>query len=291
MVGYILGNYLVDTGKITNEQLQEILDSTDKVRVKLGLIAVAEGCMSAAQAEEVNRLQAVMDKRFGDIAVENGYLTDEQVGMLLKKQGDEYMVFLQTLVDMNIMEMAEAEKILGNYQQDKKLTDEECEAIKSADIDRILPIFLPQEMKEYQELTGVAVRTIIRCVDRQICLEQGFVADSLNGKNGSFQTMEAEDGSKICVGLVDENGGFLTTASLFAGEELAELDVDALDSCAELLNCINGIYASAKSKEGIEFELLPPAMYQEDVELKGDNKICVLPVMIKGKKMRFVILG
>ena len=105
MVGYILGNYLVDTGKITNEQLQEILDSTDKVRVKLGLIAVAEGCMSAAQAEEVNRLQAVMDKRFGDIAVENGYLTDEQVGMLLKKQGDEYMVFLQTLVDMNIMEM------------------------------------------------------------------------------------------------------------------------------------------------------------------------------------------
>ena len=86
MVGYILGNYLVETGRITKEQLQDVLANAGKVRVKLGLIAVAEGYMTAAEAEEVNRLQAVMDKRFGDIAVENGYLTDEQVGALLKKQ-------------------------------------------------------------------------------------------------------------------------------------------------------------------------------------------------------------
>ena len=144
--------------------------------------------------------------------------------------------------------------------------------------------------EEYKEIIGVALRTIIRCVDREVCLEQGKVVDSINGKNGSFQTVEAEDGSKISVGLVESDGGFLLSASLFAGEDFAELDEDALDSCAELLNCINGIYASAKSKEDVELELLPPVMYKEDVELKGNN-ICVLPVMIKGKKMNFVIFG
>ncbi len=291
MVGYILGNYLVDTGKITKGQLQDILDGAGKVRVKLGLIAVAEGCMTAAEAEEVNRLQAVMDKRFGDIAVENGYLTEEQVNMLLKKQGDEYMVFLQTLVDLDVMDMTAAEQVLLEYQKEKNLTDAECEDIKSGDIDRILPIFLPKEAGAYQELIGVAVRTMIRCVDREICLDQGIMADSINGRNGSFQTMEAEDGGKICVGLLEENGGFVTTASLFAGEELFQLDEDALDSCAELLNCINGIYASAKSREGVELELLPPDMYQEDVELRGEQPICILPVMVKGKKMRLVVFG
>lgn len=288
MIGYILGNYLVDSGKLTKEQLREVLDGAGKVRVKLGLIAVAEGYMTAGEAEEVNRLQAVMDKRFGDIAVENGYLTDEQVGIILKKQGDEYMVFLQTLVDMNIMGMADAEKILSDFCQAKGLTDAQCEDIKSGDIDRILPVYLPASGEKYKEIIGVALRTIIRCVDREVCIEQGSIADSINGKNGSFQTVEAEDGSTTCVGLVEEDGGFLLAASLFAGEDLGELDEDALDSCAELLNCINGIYASAKSKEEIELELLPPVMYKEDIELKGNN-ICVLPVMVKGKKMRFVI--
>lgn len=288
MIGYILGNYLVDSGKLTKEQLREVLDGAGKVRVKLGLIAVAEGYMTAAEAEEVNRLQAVMDKRFGDIAVENGYLTDEQVGIILKKQGDEYMVFLQTLVDMNIMGMADAEKILSDFCRAKGLTDAQCEDIKSGDIDRILPVYLPASGEKYKEIIGVALRTIIRCVDREVCIEQGSIADSINGKNGSFQTVEAEDGSTTCVGLVEEDGGFLLAASLFAGEDLGELDEDALDSCAELLNCINGIYASAKSKEEIELELLPPVMYKEDIELKGNN-ICVLPVMVKGKKMRFVI--
>lgn len=288
MVGYILGNYLQDTGKITKEQLKEIIENAGKVRVKLGLIAVAEGYMTAAEAEEVNRLQAVMDKRFGDIAVDNGYLTDEQVGTLLKKQGDEYMVFLQTVVDLGIMDMSQAEQILSDYQKAMDLTDAQCEDIKSGEIDRILPIFIPADADCYKEIVGVAIRTIIRCVDREICLEKGEVVTAINGKNGSFQILEGEDGGKICVGLIEENGGFLTTASLFAGEEFTELDEDALDSCAELLNCINGIYASAKSKEDIELELLPPLMYQEDTELTGD-KICVLPVMVKGKKMRFIV--
>lgn len=291
MVGYILGSYLVETGKITKEQLQEVLDGAGKVRVKLGLIAVAEGYMSAAEAEEVNRLQAVLDKRFGDIAVENGYLTEEQVGMLLKKQGDAYMVFLQTLVDRNLMDMTEAEQILMNYQKAMQLTDAEREDIKSGDADRILPIYLPAEASEYRELIGVAIRTMIRCVDRDIFFKKGFMADSVQGKNGSFQYVEAIDGSRTCLGLVEENGGFLTTASLFAGEELPELDEDALDSCAELLNCMNGIYASAKSKEKIELELMPPAMYREDVELRGDKPACILPIIVRGKEMRLIVFG
>ena len=49
MVDYILGNYLVDSGKLTEEQLKDTLDKQDSVRVKLGLIAVAEGMMTLEQ--------------------------------------------------------------------------------------------------------------------------------------------------------------------------------------------------------------------------------------------------
>lgn len=290
MTGYILGDYLVKSGKITKEQLKEVLADAEKVRVKLGLIAVAEGFMTVGEAEEVNRLQAVMDKRFGDIAVESGYLTEQQVAALLKKQGNEYMVFLQTLVDKKLMNIEAADKILKEYQSEKHLTDEICEAIKSGDVDGMIPMFLPKEAMEYKEIIGVAVRTVIRCVDRDLCLMSAKMEKTVNGKNGAFQAMEAEDGSRLQVGFIEEDGGFLEAASLFAGEELPQLDEDALDSCAELLNCINGIYASAKSKEAIELELLPPEMYQEDIQLKAGQKICVLPMAVRGKKLQFVVL-
>ena len=69
MFDQIFGNYLVKTGRITKEQLSDVIESESKVRVKLGLIAVAEKLMTTEQADEVNNLQAISDRRFGDIAV------------------------------------------------------------------------------------------------------------------------------------------------------------------------------------------------------------------------------
>ena len=65
MVSSIVGNYLLEKNLITAEQLKDLMKEQQKVRVKLGLIAVAEGLMTQEEADKVNRLQAVMDKRFG----------------------------------------------------------------------------------------------------------------------------------------------------------------------------------------------------------------------------------
>ena len=72
MVANIVGNYLIENQLLTTEQLRDLVREQRKVRVKLGLIAVAEGLMTQEEADKVNRLQTVMDKRFGDIAVETG---------------------------------------------------------------------------------------------------------------------------------------------------------------------------------------------------------------------------
>ena len=76
MVSSIVGNYLMEKGLLTGEQFRDILNEQQKVRVKLGLIAVAEGLMTQEEADRVNQLQAGMDRFFGDIAVEKGYLIE-----------------------------------------------------------------------------------------------------------------------------------------------------------------------------------------------------------------------
>ena len=84
MISKILGNYLISKGKITPEQLDDVIEEITRVRVKLGLIAVAEGMITQEQADKINRLQAVMDRRFGDIAVIKGYLTQTHRSCLMQ---------------------------------------------------------------------------------------------------------------------------------------------------------------------------------------------------------------
>lgn len=285
MVENMLGSYLVEKGKIDDRQLEAILDKMDSVRVKLGLIAVSEGFMTFAQAEEVNNLQSVMDKRFGDIAVEKGYLTDAQVGKLLKQQGNTYLTFAQTVVDEGIVQMSELDDLLEQYRTDKGFTNSELEAIKSDDVDAIVPAMLAEGMEELSELVGTAMRTIIRLIDRHASMDKAFATGDGSFAKTSMQEMQGTETSEYSF-MVEKNGGLLAVASFFGQMDFEELDEDALDATAELINCINGLYASAMSKQGTFLELMPPQYSIEGVEVKADNKY-LIPFIVEGKQFYF----
>ncbi len=291
MVANILGNYLVEIGRITPKEYRALVRITEEERVKLGLIAVAEGLMTEEQADEVNRMQTHVDKKFGDIAVDMGYLTRSQVNALLDKQHNEYIVFLQALEDMDLIKGPEALRILDEYIEDNNLNAGVAEAFKRGDIDSIIDAFIPPEIEEFRDQIAIAVRTIMRCVDRELCIKKATIIQSLKTDGGaSFQTLDSAHGDEsITLGLVEDDGGFLMAANLFAMEDFDNLDEDALDSCAELLNCINGLYASMKSSQGIDLELLPPDMHAEQVIKESTNKMCEIPLMIRGEKLKLIL--
>lgn len=285
MVEYILGNYLVETGRITNEQLAETLQKQDSVRVKLGLIAVAEGMMTLAQTEEVNRLQAIMDKRFGDIAVSKGYLTDEQIGKLLKKQGDAYMTFIQTLVDSNLLTMIEVDNLLESFRVAKGFSNSEIDALKSDQVERIVPLYIPEAGKRYTEIITVAVRTLIRLLDRFVYVGTAQMVHAFPAEGQVSQALVGADGIITCLSELD--GALLKLACSFGQEEFETLDLDALDAAGEILNCINGLYASAESRNGKFLDLMPPDY--DDVTLKAKTVICRIPIYVGNQGLYFTV--
>lgn len=285
MVEYILGNFLVERGKITDDQLKAALEQMNSVRVKLGLIAVAEGMMTTEQAETVNRLQTTCDKRFGDIAVEQGYLTDEQVGKLLKRQGNTYFMFAQTLVDLALVEMEEVDGILEAFRKSKDYTISEMEDLKSDDVDRIIPIFVPEEAKEFEEIIGVAVRTVIRLIDRRVSIGKAEVLS--NVKVGSTVSQKLDGDGGLNVSLSEKSGGLLKVCSVFGQEEFNTLDLDSLDAAGEFLNCMNGLYVSGMSRDGSFLELMPPEYSVDGLEENGC--VCRVPVSIQDKELYLVV--
>ena len=285
MVEYILGNYLVETGKITKEQLAQTLADQDTVRVKLGLIAVSEGMMTLEQTAEVNRLQALMDQRFGDIAVQKGYLTDEQVGKLLKKQGNAYLTFIQTMVDSQLLDMEDVELVVNTFRLINGYSNSEMDALKSDETERIVPLFIPEEAKQFADIISTAIKTLIRLIDRHIYIGKAELTTYFPSKDMVSQSLEGENGLISC--LSEGNGALLRVCSKYAKEEFEQLDLDSLDAAGELLNCINGLYASGLSRDGKFLELMPPDY--DDVTAKAKTEICKIPVFIGDQKLYFTV--
>lgn len=283
MVEYILGNYLVETGKITKDQLCTVIRNQDSVRVKLGLIAVSEGMMTTRQAEEVNLLQAVKDMRFGDIAIEEGYLNEEQVEKLLKKQGNAYLMFVQNLMDEDLVTMEEMDWLLDDFKKVNNYSNSDLEDIKSDDVDRILPLLLPEEAQCYQTVIGTVIRTVIRLVDRHAYLGKAAMVDDFPAENVAAQKLEGNEGIVDC--FAERSGALLKLCSIFGQEAFPRLDLDALDAAGELLNCSNGMYASELSRQGKFFELMPP----EYGAVENVANVCRVPIFIGNLGLYFAV--
>ena len=255
MVEYILGNYLIQSGKLTDEYFNGIIEKLDKVHVRLGIIAVAEGMMSIEQADEINQLQSAVDKRFGDIAIEKGYLTEAQINNLLKAQGNTFI----SKTDMEIL--------------------------KRNDTDVVIPLFLTNETLQYQDIISIAIRTIIRCIDRHVYIGKASLLNGITLHNASVQLVDGENG--FVSAFAEKDGGLLELSSIFGQEQFSYINDDSLDAAGEFLNCINGLHASALSQKGDILELMPPQLVSGSAKITG--QVCSIPIFIKNKQFDFIV--
>ena len=286
MFDQIFGRYLVDSERLTEEQFREVIEYESSVRVKLGLIAVAEKLMTPEQGREVNQLQAIMDKRFGDIAVMKGYLTEENVTHLLKKQANIYMLFCQTLMDKGFMTLEEVDEALHDYQMLEGFTHSDMDDLVSGDIDRTVRIFLPHDSVLDAQLCGIMIRTIIRVIESGAYVSKAYLVNQIQVERLAIQHMEGEH--KIISGFAGAGDNLLAIAEPFAQEEFECVNMDALDAVGEFVNCINGLFAADLSLKNITVDMLPPEFYEEPVTIKG-NQICVFPIIINDKTINFIL--
>ncbi len=285
MIQQLFGDYLVKAGKLSEAQLQTVFDCQKKVRVKLGLIAVSEKLMTPQQSDELNRLQAVVDKRFGDLAIEKGYLTEAQVSRLLGLQGNAYMTFIQAIADNGFMSLDEIEASLADYQKEYAFTSGDMEAIKAGDVDKTVALFLPEDCDPIQiELMQGAIRTIIRLINSEIFVEKAFWKSTF--PMGSYAIQHLRGTRPASLVFAGEGDALLSIAEPFAGEEFESVDLDALDAVGEFTNCVNGMFCAKKAAD-CDLDMLPPS-FREGEYIAKANRMCIMPIHI-GQSVVYMI--
>lgn len=279
------GNYLLSRNIITEQQLEEILEYRKNNRVKLGLIAVAQKLLTPEKADEVNRLQMKMDKRFGDIAVEKGYIKESDVSKLLSLQGNPYLMFVQAANENHILTKDKIDACLHNFQLENKLSDSVMDDLKNGDVDQVVKSIVNVE-EPYNILITLTLKNIIRFASSDLAIGTLTKVKELKANHIALQALEGD--FTTLMALTCDNDELLAIASPFGKENFASVDADALDAICEFINCINGLFASKLSQDEVELDMLPPQFFEKST-LSIESEFYVLPIQVCGQWVNLVL--
>lgn len=284
MVSQIIGNYLVNQGSLTEEQLALVLKEQTRVRAGLGLIAVSEGILAPDEASSIGAA-ANTDRAFAEEAVARGYLTEGQIRTLLRKQGNAYMAFAQALENHRFMQLEQLEAILNDFQQDFTFVD--LDDLKSDDVNRIVPMYIPDDAANYINAANVAVRMIVRSVDKGIYPLKAYVTDHFEAANCAIQFVEGT--KEFSYALAGRGKELAVVASHYMHDQYDEVDEEVLDVVGEIVNLISGLYATELSQDGVILDMMPPQFYGQMQSISAEGML-VFP-LVTGKSIFYLLIN
>lgn len=276
MLNQYLGNYLLNHNLVDRDILISLLDENKKAHVKLGVLAIESNLMTAKQVSEVHEMQKRFDKKFGELAVEKGYLKEADVDYLLNQQKVNSIQLSQLLIDHKVFSLEQLEEVLHAYKKENNLTDEQYRLMQKGDLNKILESMIQSQCdplhigktQEYYDYVRLFLRNLVRFIDHQ-----PLIADS----NGKMFLEDAEDAIvasqeiygtyNMVIYLIMKRETFIDFAAHYSKMKINKRDELAEASVAEFLNLNNGLFTINMSEEGNPIMLKPPTILDEADDL------------------------
>lgn len=260
MFTQFFGNYLLNRGLVTANQLSDALAVQKQTRLKLGVLAINAGYMTPEQVEKVHAEQQRADKRMGDIACEMGFLTPAQVDELLSAQGAAHLQLGQALVDSGAMTNASFADALNSYKAENSLTDIDFSDKSGTKINELVSSFYRFEGEPAKELLCEYVSLLFKNIIRFIGDDfTPLTPEKLPSVKLAFAAVQNTDGALSCITAIEgSEQAYINFGSRYAGERLTDADEMTDASNGEFLNLHNGLFCvNVSNFRGQEIKLSP----------------------------------
>ena len=262
MFTQLFGNYLLNKKLVTPQELKDVLDLQKTVHVKLGVMAVNSGFMSADNVNAVHSMQSKVDKKFGELAIEMGFLDEEKLEILLSTQKSGHLLLGQAILDKKYMTLEQFEEALNNYKKDFRLTGEQLNLLQNGDAEGAINAFYSfdnlTEGKLYKNYLSLLVRNIVRFIDDDFRLLEIIPITSYEYEWIASQEIKGEVSMYTCIEASEK--AFISFASNYVKENYTENDEYTKSAVGEFLNLVNGLFLVNMSNNNIELELTPQAV-------------------------------
>lgn len=286
MINRLFGNYLVEKQILTQNQLDDLLPVQKDFKAEVATIAVINKILSSAAALDLLRQLDQGNERFGDAAIEAGYLSDEKLDEILTYQMNTFMKFVQSLLDRGVFSLEQVNPFLDEFQRLGGYTDAQISSLIHDDLEECIYIFVPLKSERLKEFALTLVRTIRRLLDSDAYLDKAYTARSLQLDKYAFQVIVGDMHMKVYISAPGD--GLLAIANHFAEDTYDAVDEDALDNVGEFINCVNGLFATNLSYDDITIDMNSPE-YSVDGPFISNEKLYVIPIHANGYSFRAVL--
>lgn len=285
MLNRLFGNFLVQKQRITQNQLDDLLPVSKELKAEVETIAIINKVLAPSTVQELLSKFDKSEERFGEVAIDAGYLTDDKLDMMLTYQSNTFMKFIQSLINKHLLTIEQINPFLDEFQQLGGYSDTQMSALIHDDLEQCISIFVPLKSMQLKELTLTLVQTIRRLIDRDMYLDKAYTARSLQLDKYASQAIIGDIRIKVYISAPDN--GLLGIANYFTGDTYEAVNEDALDNVGEFINCVNGLFATNLSYSDIEIDMNSPE-YSSDGPFISNEKLFVIPIHANGYSFRAI---
>ncbi|EOS24198.1 hypothetical protein C806_02240 [Lachnospiraceae bacterium 3-1] len=284
------GNFLLNKGVITPEQLIEALKVQSSTHKKFGTLAIHSGYMSASEVADVYITQTHYDKRFGELAVELGYLTPEQVDKLLTIQLPNYMLLGQILVDKKIVTHIELENLITEYKSEYEIYELDMMEEQKDMVDKLLTnLYLPEDLPDTQNITSyltLLFNNLVRFIGEDFTPLNIMTLPEVPTNFCVSQKVEGDFAFLSALDMDSETA--IAFASRYVDDEFETFDEYVSASMEDFLNLHNGLFSVNMSNDyTLELHLQPPEDHENSI-LSTEAPSYLLPVIYSFGTVNFI---
>jgi CheY-specific phosphatase CheX len=259
------GQYLLEKGIITKEQLLDAVAFQEKQNIKFGVYAMRKGYINKEQLENVLKEQKNSDMKFGEIAIKMGYLTKEQVDEIVTKQQNDHVYLGTALVMKGYLRKDVLERELKEYQK------QQLEYTPA----RAFPEKIENE-GDLIYLVELIERLLYRIGDLKVkrgdILKKKKVFEKW--ENGVYVAFRGSINVTLFFNFADAISRQIAE-KLMGGQVDNEAIVE--DALKEFVNIVCGNIAAKLAQEGKSVEFSVPASLIEDIVLDDEQVIYTVP--------------
>jgi hypothetical protein len=249
------GQYLLEKGRITSQQLFTALDSQKAVTSPIGILALEKNWLTSEQIKHILDLQKKTNYRFGELAVSSGYLTQAQVDELLRHQDISHRVLLgEVLVAKGYLSLEALEREFKEYdKEEEKLSSELAAAFEKVRNKDLVKTF-----------TDLMMIMFTRFAKQELKIEQCEIGKE---KVRLFRWILSVPPKVM-----------LHMASTMLDETVSAPDELDLDASKEFVNIANGNACARLSTNGLDLKMEPPEVYEttsKPYTFQAKDVVCV----------------
>lgn len=289
VIGSFFGQYLLQKGLLTKEQLLQSLEIQNSVNRKIGQIAIEEGLLLPQHVETILKMQKRINKYFGQLSIQMGFMTQEKVSALLEKQKAHYVEVEEILMRENMLPKETLKKELELF----RMLDEEDQGVfnmrwVSRHIQNgfVYETFIEQTLKLFMRLAGIFVMEGECSFDRKEFVSHGFLIKiKLTGDSlWSYH-----------LNLSEDLAAQIAEAMLESEDEMPEGDTLNIEAANEFANIACGNALGKLDGKGYKFDITPPTTKciesGESFGFGEKEQVLCVPILVPEGEMELLISG